>query len=246
MVAGPERIDRRTAVKWLMLATAGVSAVPRWLRGAGAGPGAAAAAAPAPVAAGTAPAAPGSALPLSLGTGYGKDPDLLKAYALGDFWPLTFTPSQHRTAAALCDTILPADGVSPSASALKVQDFIDEWISAPYEEQAKDRAVILAGLAWLEGEAMSRFSVGFPDLGEAERRLICDDICDVAVAAPALKAQARFFDLFRHLTLGGFYTTPEGMKDVQFRGNSPSASFAGPSDEILARLGILGAPPPAS
>jgi hypothetical protein len=83
-------------------------------------------------------------------------------------------------------------------------------------------------------------------LNEAERRLICDDICDEAVAAPALKEPAKFFHRFRHLTMSGFYTTPEGMKDVQFRGNSPSASFAGPSDEILARLGILGSPPPAA
>ncbi len=228
-----------------MLATAGAAATPRWLRGAEVGASPTGPAAPPSIPIARPPASAAIATP-ALGTGYGRDPDLLKAYALGDYWPLTFTAAQHRTAAALCATILPADGISPSASDLKVQDFIDEWISAPYEKYAQDRAVIVAGLAWLEGETMSRFAVGFADLGEAERRLICDDICDPTVAAPALREPARFFDRFRYLTLGGFYTTPEGMKDVQFMGNRPSASFAGPSDEILVRLGVLGTPPPAA
>jgi hypothetical protein len=236
MAEPPTRIDRRTALRWLMLATAGASAVPRWLSGAqpGAGP-------PAP--AGAAPAAPAPVPPASLGTGYGQDPDLLKAYTAGDYWPLTFTAAQHRTAAALCDTILPADERSPAASDLKVPDFVDEWISAPYPDHARDRAVVLAGLEWLEGESMTRFSAGFGELGEDERRLLCDDICDAAVAAPPLREAARFFDRFRSLTLAGFYTTPEGAKDLNYVGNRPSASFAGPSDAVLAQLGILHSPP---
>ena len=35
-------------------------------------------------------------------------------------------------------------------------DFIDEWVSAPYEAQQKDAKVIRAGLAWIDGEAKKR------------------------------------------------------------------------------------------
>src|SRR5689334_13566464 len=65
-------------------------------------------------------------------SGYGTDPKLLEVYKPGELWPLTFTKDQHQTVAALADVIVPADDRSPSASQLKVPDFIDEWISAPY------------------------------------------------------------------------------------------------------------------
>ncbi len=38
-----------------------------------------------------------------------------------------------------------------------VPDFIDEWVSAPYEAQQKDGKVIRAGLAWIDDEAKKRF-----------------------------------------------------------------------------------------
>ena len=41
--------------------------------------------------------------------------------------------------AALCDTILPAEGAAPGAERDRIQDFVDEWVSAPYPEQRGDR-----------------------------------------------------------------------------------------------------------
>src|SRR6185295_8136300 len=54
------------------------------------------------------------------GAGYGVDPNLLKSYKPGDLWPLALDAQQRRTAAVLCDVIIPAEGGSPSASALRV------------------------------------------------------------------------------------------------------------------------------
>ena len=48
--------------------------------------------------------------------GYGTDPDLIRLYQPGELWPLTLSVEQRKTAAALCDCIIPADDVSPSAS----------------------------------------------------------------------------------------------------------------------------------
>src|SRR5687768_5238563 len=61
--------------------------------------------------------------------GYGKDPDLLNPVVP---WSRTLTKAQLRLAAAVCDLLLPDDGRSPAASAVHVQDFVDEWVSAPY------------------------------------------------------------------------------------------------------------------
>ena len=93
--------------------------------------------------------------------GYGLDPDLLKTYAPGDLWPLVLNRTQLRTAAVLCDVIIPHEGGTPSASALGVHDFINEWVSAPYATHARDRETIIDGLAWMVEEATRRFSVKF-------------------------------------------------------------------------------------
>src|SRR4051812_21201926 len=81
---------------------------------------------------------------------YGKDPDLVKNYAPGDLWPLTFTAAQRKLASVLSDMIIPAEADQPAPSALGVIDFIDEWISAPYPDSARDRTIVLDGFAWLD------------------------------------------------------------------------------------------------
>lgn len=202
-----QRMDRRQAIKWMLAATATISVLDA--RGLGA---------------------------VQTATGYGRDPNLMEVYKPGDFWPLTFTPEQHRLVAALCDVLLPADERSPSASQLKVPDFIDEWVSAPYEQQQRDRKVVLPGLDWVEAESNRRFRHGFVDLSETQKQRICDDICSVQKASPKFRSAAEFFRTFRNLAMSGFYTTPEGMKDIQYLGNVPLLKFDGPPPEVLAFL----------
>jgi hypothetical protein len=42
----------------------------------------------------------------------------------------------------------------------------------------------------------------------------------------------------RDLIAGGYYTTPEGMKDIGYRGNISMASWDGPPKEVLEKLGL--------
>ena len=170
--------------------------------------------------------------------GYGPDPSMVRIYQPGDVWPLTLSPPPRRTAAALCDVMIPADEASPSASAVGVTDFIDEWISSPYPGQAADRRLVLDGLAWIEQEAQRRFLAGFADLREDQQCAICDDLCDPAQARPEHKSAARFFKRYRDLTAGGYYTTPEGMRDIGYRGNVSLAAFDGPPVEALRHVGL--------
>src|SRR3974390_769606 len=114
------RMDRRQALKWIVTASATLSVLDSGALVAGVSK-----------------------------KGYGTDPNLMEVYKPGDLWLLTFNKKQHRTVSALCDVILPADDRSPSASQLKVPDFLDEWISAPSPKQQADQKEILAGLAWL-------------------------------------------------------------------------------------------------
>jgi hypothetical protein len=204
-------MDRRTSIKWMLTAAASIALLDEDSRGAAAA---------------------------STAVGYGTDPDLQKTYQPGDLWPLTFTEDQRRTATALCDTIIPADSTSPAASAVGVPAFIDEWISAPYPGHDKDHAVIVDGLAWIESESQRRFQTDFASLVFRQKNALCEDICLVAKAKPEFKAAAQFFKRFRDLTAGGFYTTPEGMKDIGYVANVPLATFDGPSPAALKHLGL--------
>lgn len=203
----PQRLNRREAIKWIMAASATVSFMN--LKSFGA---------------------------TSSARGYGRDPNLLEYYRPGDLWPLTFTTKQRQAATALCDVIIPADDKSPAASTLKVPDFIDEWISAPYPDQQADRRQILEGLAWLDAESNKRFQKVFAELTEAQQRRICDDICCAPQAKPEFKTAAYFFSKFRNLTASGFYTTVQGWKDIQYVGNVALTQFDGPPPEVLAFL----------
>ncbi|HBJ82328.1 MAG TPA: Tat pathway signal protein [Verrucomicrobiales bacterium] len=203
-------MDRRVAIQWMLTAAATVAVRD--------------------------PQAWAAELPITA-KGYGTDPSMVKIYQPGDVWPLTFSEPQKRAARALCDVIIPADDTSPSASAVGVPDFIDEWISSPYPAQAGDRPIILDGLKWIDEEAKRRFQKTFADLTLEQQTAICDDLA-TGQPKPEHKKAASFFKRFRDLTAGGYYTTPEGMKAIGYVGNVPSATFDGPPVEALKHVGL--------
>jgi len=211
----PLRVDRRTAIQWVLAAASAVPLLQRRASGAAATPGT---------------------------RGYGTDPDLNRTYLPGELWPLTLTPALRSAAAALCDVVIPADTESPSASAVGVVDFIDEWISAPYDTQQADRKTILWGLAWLDAESQRRYQSSFAGLTQAQKAAICDDICYLPEAKPQAADAATFFATYRDLTAGGFYTTPAGTRDLKYVGNVPLTSFDGPPPEVLRKAGLGEAP----
>ncbi len=183
------------------------------------------------------PAAAQTGAPVASGpTGTRTDLDLVHPSAP---WRRVLSPGELRTAAALADTILPADEQSPAASAVGVPEFIDEWVSAPFPDQKADQVQIRGGLTWLNTEANRRFGRDFAGLSEEQRRRICDDICSLPQAQPRFQAAARFFAKFRDLTATGFYTTAAGIKDLRYVGNVPLASFEGPPREVLERLKLI-------
>jgi hypothetical protein len=204
-------MDRRTTIKWVLAAGAAWPLLEKRVAQAASAPSA---------------------------QGYGTDPDLVKNYRPGEVWPLTLTPQQRRLAGVLADIILPADDRSPSATAVGVIEFIDEWVSAPYPLYQQHRNIVLAGFAWLDAEAARRMGTIFSDLDAAQQHGICDDICDEARATAERGDAAHFFALYRDLTAGGFYSTPAGRKDLNYIGNVPLARFEGPPAALLKALNL--------
>jgi len=134
-------------------------------------------------------------------------------------WPRLLSDDELQTAAILADFILPATATAPAASALGIPDFIDEWVSAPYPDQLEDRPLIRDGL-----KALGR------------KVLKTDAAARTAALAALPSATDPFFKRFRYLTIGAYYTTEAGFKDIGYIGNVARTSDPGPSDEVKAVL----------
>lgn len=181
------------------------------------------------------------------GDGYGKDPDLMSPPETP--WPLTLTPAQLSLLALLSDIIVPAEGGSPSASAVQVPTVLDEWVSAPYPDQQRDRLTVLSALAWLDDEAALRFSQPFSALGAQQQLAIIDDVAyDNGQTPRRFQRMARAFARLRNMVLAAYFCTPEGMEDIGYIGNVAIAGdYPGPTPEayshletVLAGLGLSG------
>ena len=222
-------ISRRITLAWLATASAGALA----LEGC---------AAPAPNAAPMLPAPPPTpvslwqdlTLPRITAPGYGYDPNLNKPVIP---WPLTLEPQQREVLRIAADLMLPADAHSPSGSALHLDAFLDEWVSAPYPLQQADRRLILSGLAWLDAESQQRFHVSFAQATDAQRREIFDLVAFRRKVTPQYQRPAQFFVRLRGLMLAGFYSQPEGIADIGYMGNNPTTGmYPGPTPEAMAHL----------
>ncbi len=163
------------------------------------------------------------------------DPDLLHP---GKDWPRKLSVAELATLSVLCDMIIPADARSPSASAVGVPAWINEYVSAPSDGQQRDLIRVRGGLVWLDLESRKRFGTAFRQASPSQRAAICDDICYLPEAKPEFQAAARCFDLMRDLTATGFYTTPAGMKDLGYIGNVALPKFPEVSAEIRTKLGL--------
>jgi len=162
--------------------------------------------------------------------GYGTDPNLV--HPLKAPWPRLLSKDELQAAAVLADFILPASGPAPAASALGIPDFIDEWVSAPYPDQLKDRPVIRDGLKALIPAVVK---------GDAAKR----GAALAALPGATDEKTHAFFKRFRALTIGAYYTTEAGFKDIGYIGNVARPHDPGPSDEVkaaiaaqLAKLGL--------
>jgi hypothetical protein len=145
-------------------------------------------------------------------------------------WRRIMELHQLQQAAVLADTILPGSATAPAPSALGVPEFVDEWVSAPYPEQLEDRKIILDGLRWMDAEAFRRAQRSFLEVDEETRRTMVADIARKRID-PTFAAYSKFFQRFRFLVVGAYYTTPEGFKDIGYTGNAPITSYPPVTDE---------------
>ena len=166
------------------------------------------------------------------------DPNFMVAKAESP-WALVMTKEELVTTQALADLILPKDDLGPAASEVGVPEFINDWVSAPYDKNHEDGEVIRGGLGWLNTHSFKQFEKRFEELSIAQQSAIVDDICLPHKAKPELHVGVAFFKAFRRLALDGYYTHSANWKQLGYVGNvSVGGPFPGVPEAVIKKLGL--------
>jgi hypothetical protein len=144
-------------------------------------------------------------------------------------WPLTLSEGELKVLATLCEIILPAEPPYPSATAIGVHEFIDEWVSAPYPQMQADRVTVLTGFKALDEAMRQEHGMTFAAADLSRQSAMFARLCGA-------EAKVGFARRLIELVCAGYYTTREGHAAIGYVGNVGLASFPGPSPEIMGHL----------
>ena len=154
---------------------------------------------------------------------------LVKIKAMPNF----FDEHEMATITVLGDIIIPKDAVSGSASDAKVPEFIEFIVKDMPEHQTPMRG----GLRWLDLHSFQKHGKSFISCTKQEQIGIVDEIAYPKKAKPEVAQGVSFFNKIRDLVTTGFYTAEIGVKDLDYRGNTPN-QWNGVPDEVLKQYGL--------
>ena len=144
-----------------------------------------------------------------------------------------FTPHEMATIGVLADIIIPADDISGSATQAGVPDFIEFMVKDKPEMQTPMRG----GLKWLDMKMNKMYGNPFKDCSKDQQIAMVDAIAYPDKAKPEVQQGVSFFKLIRNLTATGFYTSEMGIKDLGYKGNTPTQWNGVPAD-VLKQYGL--------
>ena len=79
---------------------------------------------------------------------------------------------------------------------------------------------------------LKQFEKAFKDCDTKQQIDVVDEIAYPEKAKPEVKQGVAFFNLMRDLVATGFYTSEMGVKDVDYKGNTPN-QWNGVPDDVL-------------
>ena len=144
-----------------------------------------------------------------------------------------FTEDEFKKLNTLVDIIMPAGPDSPSATELKVPDFMEFMM----KDQPGNQTPMRGGLMWLDFEADEMFGKPFNELSKEEVLQIVELVALPDNATPEYAGAVRWFNMLRNLTCSGYFSTEAGWKYMDYRGSQPNA-WDGVPQEVLDKYGL--------
>ena len=144
-----------------------------------------------------------------------------------------FSADEILTITVLADIIIPKDEISGSASDAKVPDFIEFIV----KDIPTHQVPIRGGLRWLDMQCLNRYDNFFIKCTHIQQLEMVEEIAYPLKAKSQMQPGVAFFNLFRSLTLSGFYTSKIGIEDIGYVGNAPGKWEGVPAD-VLAQYNL--------
>jgi Gluconate 2-dehydrogenase subunit 3 len=155
-----------------------------------------------------------------------------RAAAGGAYSPKALSPHDYKTLERLTDLIIPVENGAPGALAAGCAAWIDTMAS----ENAELKGIYTKGLAWVDSAMVQRGAKDFASAPASTQTELLDSIAyrrnQTAELAPGLE----FFAWARRMTVDAFYTSEIGIKDIDYRGNTPQTTYAAPTEAIAYAL----------
>jgi hypothetical protein len=148
--------------------------------------------------------------------------------ATGPYAPKSFTPTEFRTLERLTDLIIPVENGAPGALAAGCA----AWIDMISSENDQLKTIYKDGFAWIDDATKTRGAASFVEAAPEHQIALLDQIAYRRNQSPELTPGIEFFIWVRRMTVDAFYTSAIGIKDIDYRGNSPMASYPEPTEAI--------------
>lgn len=140
-----------------------------------------------------------------------------------------FETTELETIKALANCILPPND-NGNIEQANVVEFIEFMVKDIPEFQTKIRG----GLMWLNGHCNSKYGNAFINCDENQQKVVLDSIAFDDENTKAQRQEVQFFSLIRNLVLTGYFTSEVGIKELDYKGNTPNVWDGVPSDVLEA------------
>jgi gluconate 2-dehydrogenase gamma chain len=150
----------------------------------------------------------------------------------GPYTPKILTAHEFATLRKLSDFIIPADEHSPGAVEAGAAEFID-YLASTSPELAE---IYTGGIAWLDHDMQQRYQADFVDAKPEQQTAILDVVAYRKNETPETAPGIRFFAWVRIMVSDAYYTSPIGIKDLGFMGNTAVSEFRVPEEAIQYAL----------
>jgi gluconate 2-dehydrogenase gamma chain len=148
--------------------------------------------------------------------------------AHGVYKPKGLNAHEYKRLEKLADYIVPADGGSGGAVAAGAP----EWIDLMASENPQLLAIYTGGIAWLDHAMERRYTADFLSASAEQRTAMLDLIAYRKNESPELGPGIKFFEWARKMVVDAYYTSPIGIKELGYIGNTALSKFEVPQEAI--------------
>jgi gluconate 2-dehydrogenase gamma chain len=103
-------------------------------------------------------------------------------------------------------------------------------------ENEQLKGIYTKGLAWIDTAMVQRGEKDFVSASPAKQTGLLDLIAYRRNETPELVPGIGFFSWARRMTVDAFYTSEIGIKDIDYRGNTPQTTYPAPTEAIAYAL----------